>query len=102
VVTRYDIADEVGDVLQGDASLVVPMIITMAKAYTRGHGFDGNQPNDEIAAVITTAAARFIANPKQLTNTQTSGPYSANVVGGFTGWTLAERFVLNRYRTRAM
>lgn len=31
----------------------------MAKAYTRGRGFTGNEPNDEIAAVITTASARL-------------------------------------------
>jgi hypothetical protein len=97
-----DIADEVGDVLQGNATLVVPMITTMAKAYTRGHGFVGNQPNDEIAAAITTAAARFISNPSQISRNQTAGPFSEDMRGGFNGWTLAEQIVLNRYPVRAM
>jgi hypothetical protein len=97
-----DIADEVRDVLQGNASLVVPMITTMAKAYVRGHGFVGNEPNTEIAAVITAAAARFISNPSQISRSQTAGPFSNDVRGGVNGWTLAEQFVLNRYRTQAM
>ena len=97
-----DIADDIGDVLQGNPSLVVPMITTMAKAYTRGQGFIGNEPNEEIATVITTAAARFISNPSQLSRNQTAGPFSDDVRGGFNGWTLAEQFVLNRYRKRAM
>jgi hypothetical protein len=71
-----DVADDVGGVLEGNATLVVP--------------------------VITTAAARFITNPGQLSHTDASGPFSRNVVGGFTGWTLAEQFVLNRYRKRAI
>jgi hypothetical protein len=97
-----DIADDVGDVLEGNATLVVPMITTMAKAYTRSHGFFGNEPNTEIAAVITAAAARFISNPSQISRSQTAGPFADDVRGGFNGWTLAEQFVLNRYRTRAM
>ena len=39
-----------------DAELVIPIVTTMAKAYTRGRGFEGNEPNEELAAVITTAA----------------------------------------------
>ncbi len=39
-------------------SQVVPIITLMAKAYTRGNGFKGNTPNEEIAAVVTTASAR--------------------------------------------
>jgi hypothetical protein len=43
----------------GVAELVVPLITTMARAYTRGRGFDeDDEPNAEIAAVITTASAR--------------------------------------------
>jgi hypothetical protein len=95
-------ASDVDALLTGDTTAIVPLITMMAKAYTRGHGFDDDEPNDEIAAVITTASARLAANPKQLSNTETAGPYNQNVVGGFTGWTLAEQFVLNRYRKRAM
>lgn len=98
-----DVADFLG---QGaDATVValagesLPIITAMARAYTRGNGFDvAGAPNDEIEAVITTATARLIANPDQL-------PYRAGNVsfqGAFTGWTLAETFVLNRYRKKAL
>lgn len=93
---------DVDALLAGGTDAIVPLITTMAKAYTRGQGFDGDEPNPEIAAVITTASARLAANPKQLGNTETAGPFSEAVVGGFNGWTLAEQFVLNRYRKRAM
>ena len=84
------------------AELTVPLITTIAKAYTRGRGFSGNVPNDEIAAVITTASARFVANPKQASEASTTGPFILDRRSrGFEGWTLAEQLVLNRYRVRA-
>lgn len=73
------------------------IVTAMARAYTRGNGFTDAEPNDEITAVITTATARLVANPEQI-NTTTG---SVAVNGGFTGWTLAELFVLNRYRKKA-
>lgn len=76
----------------------VPIVTAMARAYTRGEGFVGGIPTDDIAAVITTATARLVANPEQLSTTV--GSVAVN--GGFTGWTLAELFVLNRYRRRAL
>ena len=89
---------------QGDDTTLVALagqhatiVTAMARAYTRGNGFDGADPNDEITAVITTATARLVANPEQI-NTTTG---SVAVNGGFTGWTLAELFVLNRYRKKA-
>jgi hypothetical protein len=84
------------------AGAVVPLILAMAKAYTRGRGFTDDEPNDEIAAVITTAAARLAGNVKQVSGSQTMGPFSEDIRSFFTGWTLAEQFVLNRYRVRAM
>lgn len=93
---------DVDALLAGGTDAIVPIITMMARAYTRGQGFDGDQSNAEIGAVITTASARLAANPKQLGNTETAGPFSEAVVGGFNGWTLAEQFVLNRYRKRAM
>ena len=47
---------------------------------------------------IITATARLVANPEQLGTTVGS----VTVNGGFNGWTLAELFVLNRYRRRAL
>lgn len=89
---------------QGDDETLVALagqhaaiITAMARAYTRGNGFTDAEPNDEITAVITTATARLVANPEQINTT--IGSVAVN--GGFTGWTLAELFVLNRYRKRA-
>lgn len=99
--SAQDVADFLG---QGNDSTVValaeealPVITAMARAYTRGNGFTMSQPNDEIGAVVTTATARLMANPDQV-------QYRAGEVSfqsAFTGWTLAELFVLNRYRKRA-
>jgi hypothetical protein len=101
MVTGQDVADFLG---QGDNIELVALagehlaiITAMARAYTRGGGFADGYPNDDVAAVITTATARLIANPEQLR-------YSAGAVqinDAFRGWSLAETFVLNRYRRRA-
>ena len=91
--------DRLGDPVEA----VVPLITVMAKSYTRGNGFDGNQPNDEIAAVITTASARLASNTRQLSYTMAAGTaYNLDVRSAFQGWSLAELAVLNRYRVRAM
>lgn len=84
------------------AGSAVPIITAMARAYTRGRGFAGGQPaSDEIAAVITTAAARLAANTAQLSTARTTDDRTIDVRTAFTGWTLAELAVLNRYRVRA-
>jgi hypothetical protein len=101
-VTGQDVADFLGQ--SDDMGLValagehVDVITAMVKAYTRDNGFTAGEPADELAAVITTATARLVANPEQL-ETSVGGTY---VRGGFAGWTLAETFVLNRYRKRAL
>lgn len=97
---EYTVAGLVGEGTT-DPATVVPIITTIAKAYTRGRGFDGNVPNEEISAVITTAAARLAANGPQLAVDRTIGPFTESLRGGFTGWTIAELYVLNRYRVRA-
>lgn len=91
--------------LDGDAAMIalaekhVPVITALARAYTRGRGFDtaGDPEGAELEAIITTASARLIANPEQLA--YDSG--SVSMRGGFNGFNLAELFVLNRYRVRA-
>lgn len=75
----------------------VAVITAMVRAYTRGNGFASGQPNVELAAVVTTAAARLVANPEQLA----SDVGNVSMRGGFQGWSLAETVVLNRYRVRA-
>lgn len=84
----------------GRAEEYAAVISAMARAYTRGNGFIGNMPNEELEAVIVTATARLMANPtgdRQIT----AGPF-ARSPGSFTGWNLAELAVLNRYRKRAL
>lgn len=74
------------------------IVRAMAQSYTRGNGFDQfGYPLEDVEAVIVTATARLLANPEQL-DTTVGGVRTG---GGFTGWSLAETFVLNRYRKRA-
>ncbi|RJN32904.1 hypothetical protein [Nesterenkonia natronophila] len=100
--TGEDIAQFLG---QGDDPAVValagehaPIVRAMAQAYTRGKGFQNGQVTEDIHAVLVAATARLVANPEQMS--WAAG--SARVSGAFRGWTLAETFVLNRYRKRAM
>lgn len=82
------------------AEQAIPVVTVMVKAYVRG-GTDW-EPNDEVEAVIVTASARVLSNPSGLAQDVTAGPYSQSLRGAFQGWTLAELFVLNRYRKRAI
>lgn len=89
------------------ASDSIPLVTAMAKAYTRDRGFNADgDPNEEIAAVIATASARMASNTAQTQTSRTESGESGSVTreqrSWFTGWTLAELFVLNRYRKRAM
>lgn len=86
----------------GDVATALAVVTTMARAYTRGRGFVGGEPNDDIAAVITTAATRLAGNGDQLARKKVDDiEYEFSLRGSF-GWTLAEQVVLNRYRVRAM
>lgn len=80
----------------------VELLTRLARSYTRGNGFDGDTPNAEIAAAITTASVRLAANPSQLSNTFTRDKLNIDFRGGFAGWSVAELAVLNRYRVRTM
>lgn len=100
-VTGQSVADFLG---QGDDAALVTLagksadvVTQMARAYTRDGGFTAGVPNSEIGAVITTAAARLVANPEQLSTTVGT----VSIRGAFNGWTLTERLVLNRYRIKA-
>jgi hypothetical protein len=100
-VEKDDIIDQAASLNQGSLDAAVPVITVMVRAYTRGNGFTAGEPNDELAAVITTAASRLAANPAGFPNDKTAGEFSQSLRGAFGGWTLAEQFVLNRYRVRA-
>jgi len=77
-------------------------VTLMARAYTRGEGFTDDEPNDEIAAAILTASCRLARNPGGLATSETMGPFSFDVRGGFSGFTLAELAVLDQYRVHAL
>ena len=83
-------------------TVAVAQVMALAKAYTRGRGFSAHGPNADITAVVVTAAARFVGNPRQFGVEFPSGPNATQALrGGFTGWSLAEQAALNRYRVRA-
>lgn len=100
MVTGNDVASFLGSV---DPALIVladqhaQIITAMCRAYTRGNGFAAGTPADDLAAVITVATARLVANPEQLQ----SQIGSVAMRGGFQGWSLAELFILNSYRGTA-
>ena len=100
-VTGQQVADFLGN--GADTALValagehVAIVTALARSYTRGRGFIGADPAEDIAAVIVTATARLVANPEQLA----SDYGSVSLRGGWQGWNLAEQIVLNRYRVRA-
>ena len=58
-----------------------------------------NEPDIEV--VITTASARLAGNASQASQSVTAGVFTRDLRSYFTGWTLAEQMVLNRYQKRA-
>lgn len=100
-VTGQHVADFLGG--GGDSNLVAlaethaRTVTQFCRAFTRDVGFAEGVPNDEIASVILTAAARLVSNPQQIAN-DVGG---VSIRGGFQGFNLAERFVLHRYRKMA-
>ncbi|BCP10433.1 hypothetical protein MINTM020_25310 [Mycobacterium paraintracellulare] len=88
-------------VSQEQATVVLTIITAMASSYTRGQGFTAGVPNDEIRAVILTASARLISNTSGLTFSEIEGPSQIEYNSAFSGWTVGELVVLNRFRRRA-
>lgn len=88
------------DATQGDA--VIQVVTALASSYTRGRGFVGGEPAADLRAVILSASARYIVDPSQMVSQNSLGPFSVSYHDGAQGgWTVAEKFVLNRYRVRA-
>lgn len=83
-------------------SAVLTIVTAMASAYTRGIGFTAGVPNAELRAVILTASSRLLSNPRGLMMDEAVGPEAVSYRSAFTGWTLAELFVLNRFRVTAL
>jgi hypothetical protein len=98
-----DLATLLGrNVDSGQAVSILAIVQAMASAYTRGVGFVDGVPNEGIRAVILTASARLISNSRGLLLDETVGPESVSYRSAFTGWTVAETSVLNRYRVNAL
>ena len=79
----------------------VEIVAMMAYGYTRGNGFQtvAGKPTTrrpELVAVITSASSRLAANPSGLR--YRAGTETVSDV--FSGWTLAERYVLDGYRKK--
>lgn len=85
----------------GQAESVLTIITAMASSYTRGRGFTAGIPTDEIKAVILTAAARLLSNTTGLLYDEVEGPSQISYRSAFSGWTIAERLVLDRFRVSA-
>lgn len=95
------------------AHVAVVQLAALAAGYTRGAGFrtvtttDGtgqaeitSEVATDIAGVIVLAGARLARNPEQAAYRASGGDDGESFRGSFAGWTLAERAVLDRYRTR--
>ena len=110
LVTGADVAAFIGKA--GDAETIeqannaLTVIVGMARAYTRdAGGFDGPGADvyvrPDLKAVVVAASARLMANTSQIGHSETIGPWTKTFAGGFSGWSLAEQTVLNRYRRKA-
>ena len=88
-------------VAQEQGAAVLAVVTAMANAYTRREGFTAGEPDAAVAAVITTASVRMLANTSQTRFSLTKGPQAAMFDSGFTGWSVAELMVLNSFRIRA-
>jgi hypothetical protein len=99
--TSADVADYLGTTVDANqANAVIGVVTSMASAYTRGVGFDTNgEPNADLSAVILSGAARLLSNTAGV-ESENMGPFSVRYGAGFS-WTVAEKYVLDRYRKRA-
>lgn len=101
--TAQDVAAFLG---RGDDTQLValagshlPIVTSMVRRFTRGKGFTGGTPDEDLAAVIVSSTARLASNPAG-TEYQASGPFQIRP-GVFNGWTLPELAILHSYRARA-
>lgn len=87
------------------AATHLPIVTSMARAYTRDRGFTpAGQPHQDVAHVIIASTARLVSNPRMLTEDSHAIDDASGTerMTPFTGWTLPELAVLNRYRKRAL
>ncbi|WP_235848002.1 hypothetical protein [Mycolicibacterium holsaticum] len=80
---------------------MLSIVASMAKSYCRANWADAEMP-DDVSAAVLTASARLLSNPSGLLRDETHGPESVSYRSSFTGWSVAERIVLDRYRVKAL
>lgn len=73
-------------------------VSSFVNGYTRGRGFNDDEPKRDVQVVIVSAAARLARNPENLTRLQVDNVTESRTV--FEGFNIAELGVLNRYRRR--
>lgn len=85
------------------AQQALDMAGAYVQAYVRGQGQNRiGEWRDGVGEVVMSVAARILANPSFIGWRNQAGNFSMHRSEGFTGFTLAEQFVLNRYRKTAM
>lgn len=93
--------------LDADLKRSADVVWGLIEGYTRGRGnpvVEGVAPPYDLVQVAIVATARLAVDPAQrktISDTDADGR-SRRTEGGFHGWTLAERAVLDRYRRRAL
>ncbi|GAS88899.1 hypothetical protein [Mycolicibacterium brisbanense] len=96
------VGDGVGEISAEQATEILGIITAIVKSATRGNGFQGGVPTEDLRAVILTSAARLWRHPSQVDYGETKGPESVFYRSGWDGFTVGERYVINRYRRTAM
>lgn len=91
-----------GDNVKFQAEQAITVAVALVGAYCRGREKRGGRYRPGVEAVITTVAARILANPDQVQEREQIGPYSFFKGDGFKGFTIVELAVLNRYRKRGI
>lgn len=87
-----------GDPTVEQAQQALDVATAMVQAYCRGNARDAVGWRAGVGEVVLMVAARILANPSGIQFRDQAGPFSVSRQSGFEGFTLAERFVLNRYR----
>lgn len=77
------------------------VITALAKSYCRASWTEDEIPED-VAAVIKTSTLRLLANPDQISTSQTMGAFSVDIKGAWVGWSIGELGILHRHRKRAI
>ena len=85
------------------AEQALEMASAMALAYTRGAGRTATGLwREGVGEVVLSVTARILVNPHQVQWRNQAGNFSVMRSDGFKGFTLAEQFVLDRYRKKSI